>query len=204
MDHNVKPGDLAADASNVAEDWDVSVTKDVTILDRAMKIVADLPFNNKAARVAVTTDVDKLGDVTFSLVQKGNTNHLRDNKATGADVASIAFALPLKDVIDNDDVTADVTYDVLSNDAKVRAYYNNGDMNLKLQTIYNTKSNDATSMAVATYTTDDIKISASADKDMNGEIRVSKDRYSLRCPYSKDGGIDQDNAQIRVDWSQDL
>ena len=58
-------------ASNVASDWEVSVSKDVTILDQAMKVVADLPLNKKAARVAVTTNVDKLGGVTLNLVQRG-------------------------------------------------------------------------------------------------------------------------------------
>ena len=54
-----------------------------------------------------------------------------------------------------------------------------------------------------TYTTDDIKASVSADPDMNGEIRVSKDRYSVRCPYNK-SGVNTDDIQLRVDWSQDL
>ena len=58
-------------------------------------------------------------------------------------------------------------------------------------------------MAVLTYTTDDIKASVSADPDMNGEIRVSKDRYSVRCPYNK-SGVNTDDIQLRVDWSQDL
>ena len=53
--HNCSPADLASQASNVASDWDVSVSKDVTIMDQAMKVVADLPLNKKAARVAVTT-----------------------------------------------------------------------------------------------------------------------------------------------------
>merc|ERR1712097_132525 len=114
----------------------------------------------KAARVAVTTNVDKIGDVTLNLVQRGNTNHLRDNQAVNSNVCSVAFAL--KEVIDNDSISADVSYDVLSNDAKVRAYYNNGDVNVKLQSVYNTKSNSANSMAVLTYTTDDIKASVSA------------------------------------------
>merc|ERR1739841_291273 len=177
FDNNCSPADLASQASNVASDWEVSVSKDVTILDQAMKVVADLPLNKKAARVAVTTNVDKLGDVTLNLVQRGNTNHLRDNQA--------------------------VNSNVLSNDAKVRAYYNNGDVNVKLQSVYNTKSNSANSMAVLTYTTDDIKASVSADPDMNGEIRVSKDRYSVRCPYNK-SGVNTDDIQLRVDWSQDL
>jgi hypothetical protein len=168
-----------------------------------MKVVADLPLNKKAARVAVTTNVDKLGDVTLNLVQRGNTNHLRDNQAVNSNVCSVAFALPLKEVIDNDSISADVSYDVLSNDAKVRAYYNNGDVNVKLQSVYNTKSNSANSMAVLTYTTDDIKASVSADPDMNGELRVSKDRYSVRCPYNK-SGVNTDDIQLRVDWSQDL
>jgi len=201
--HNVTPADLASQASNVASDWEVSVSKDVTILDQAMKVVADLPLNKKAARVAVTTNVDKLGDVTLNLVQRGNTNHLRDKQAVNSNVCSVAFALPLKEVIDNDSISADVSYDILSNDAKVRAYYNNGDVNVKLQTVYNTKSNSANSMAVLTYTTDDIKASVSADPDMNGEIRVSKDRYSVRCPYNK-SGVNTDDIQLRVDWSQDL
>ena len=195
--------DLAANASNLASDWDVSVTKDVTILDRAMKIVADLPFNRKPARVAVTTNVDKVGDVTLNLVQKGNTNHLEENEATAADVASVEFALPLKDVIDNDDISADVSYDLLSNDARVRAYYNSGDVNLKLQTVYNTKSNDAKSEATVTYTTDDITVEASSDPDMSGELKVSKDRYTLVAPFDK-SGVNTDNVQLRVDWSQDL
>ena len=58
----------------------MSVSKDVTIMDQAMKVVADLPLNKKAARVAVTTNVDKIGDVTLNLVQRGNTNHLRDGQ----------------------------------------------------------------------------------------------------------------------------
>lgn len=203
FDNNCSPADLASQASNVASDWEVSVSKDVTILDQAMKVVADLPLNKKAARVAVTTNVDKLGDVTLNLVQRGNTNHLRDNQAVNSNVCSVAFALPLKEVIDNDSISADVSYDVLSNDAKVRAYYNNGDVNVKLQSVYNTKSNSANSMAVLTYTTDDIKASVSADPDMTGELRVSKDRYSVRCPYNK-SGVNTDDIQLRVDWSQDL
>ena len=149
--HNCSPADLASQASNVASDWDVSVSKDVTIMDQAMKVVADLPLNKKAARVAVTTNVDKIGlDVTLNLVQRGNTNHLRDGQAVNSNVCSVAFALPLKEVIDNDSISADVSYDVLSNDAKVRAYYNNGDVNVKLQSVYNTKSNSANPMAVLT------------------------------------------------------
>ena len=67
FDNNCSPADLASQASNVASDWEVSVSKDVTILDQAMKVVADLPLNKKAARVAVTTNVDKLGDVDPAL-----------------------------------------------------------------------------------------------------------------------------------------
>jgi hypothetical protein len=201
--HNFSPADLAAQASNVADDWDVSVQKDVTVMDQAMSISADLPLNRKAARVAITTNVDKIGDVTLNLVQKGNKNHNGDGSATNANVASVAFALPLKEVIDNDNLSANVSYDLLSNDARVRAYYQQGDVGVKLQTTYNTKSNSANTHAVLTYSTDDIKASISADPDMSGEIRVSKDRYSVRAPYDK-SGVNTDNIQLRVDWSQDL
>ena len=92
----------------------------------------------------MTTNVDKIGDVTLNLVQRGNHEPLEESgQAVNSGVCSVAFALPLKEVIDNDSISADVSYDVLSNDAKVRAYYNNGDVNVKLQSVYNTKSNSA-------------------------------------------------------------
>jgi hypothetical protein len=150
----------------------------------------------------VSTTHDKLGDVTVTLAQKGAKV---DGDNQGADRASVKVNLPLKDLINNDDVTASVEYDVPSKDATINLGYTSGDVKVGLKTKVNTGSNKATHKATVNYSgIEGVGVAVEVDQDVAGKLSVTKDRYELRVPFSKDGGVNADDVQLRMTWSQDL
>merc|ERR1712196_302748 len=143
-----------------------------------------------------------LGDVTVTLAQAGAKV---DSDAETADRASVKLNLPLKDMINNDDVTASVEYDVPSQNATVNLGYTSGDVNVGLKSNVNVNTQKATHKATVNYSgIEGVGVAVEVDQDVAGKLSVTKDRYELRVPFSKDGGVNADDVQLRMTWSQDL
>merc|ERR1711981_254586 len=128
--------------------------------------------SRQAGSLRISTNHDTVGDVTVTLAQDGAKV---DDDAETADRASVKLNLPLKDMINNDDVTASVEYDVPSHNATVNYSGIEG-----------------------------VGVAVEVDQDVAGKLSVTKDRYELRVPFSKDGGVNADDVQLRMTWSQDL
>jgi hypothetical protein len=94
----------------------------------------------------ISTNHEKLGDVSVTLAQKGSKV---DGDTQGADRASVKLNLPMKDLISNDDVTASVEYDVPSQVATVNLGYTSGDVNVGLKSNVNLDSQSATHKSVS-------------------------------------------------------
>jgi len=150
----------------------------------------------------ISTNVDKVGDVTVTLARKGAK--VGCDEAT-ADRASVKVQLPLKDLISNDDVTASVEYDVPSQNATLNLGYTNGDVKVGVKSKFNVKSNANSHKATLNYSgVEGVGIQVECNQDVAGSLSVTKDKYELRVPFSKDGGVNADDVQLRMTWSQAL
>lgn len=202
VSHNVTAEDLVG-LSNM-ENYSLTVNKSATLAGQDCNVSLGMTDvkTSKAGSLRVSTTHDKLGDVTVTLAQKGAKV---DGDNQGADRASVKVNLPLKDLINNDDVTASVEYDVPSKDATINLGYTSGDVKVGLKTKVNTGSNKATHKATVNYSgIEGVGVAVEVDQDVAGKLSVTKDRYELRVPFSKDGGVNADDVQLRMTWSQDL
>merc|ERR1712159_671718 len=180
VSHNIGPADMVG-LTNMS-DYDISVNKSATLAGQDCDVT--------------------LGDVTVTLAQAGAKV---DSDAETADRASVKLNLPLKDMINNDDVTASVEYDVPSQNATVNLGYTSGDVNVGLKSNVNVNTQKATHKATVNYSgIEGVGVAVEVDQDVAGKLSVTKDIYELRVPFSKDGGVNADDVQLRMTWSQDL
>ena len=122
-----------------------------------------------------------------------------------ADRASVKVNLPMKDLISNDDVTASVEYDIPSQNATLNLGYTSGDVRLGVKSNFNVKSNAASHKATVNYSgIEGVGVEVDCNQDVAGNLSVTKDKYELRVPFSKDGGVNPDDVQLRMTWSQSL
>merc|ERR1711959_574449 len=188
VSHNIDPADMVG-LTNMS-DYDISVNKSATLAGQDCDVT--LGMHNVKSRQA--------GSLRIS------TNHdTVDDDAETADRASVKLNLPLKDMINNDDVTASVEYDVPSQNATVNLGYTSGDVNVGLKSNVNVNTQKATHKATVSYSgIEGVGAADEDDQDVAGKLSVTKDRYELRVPFSKDGGVNADDVQLRMTWSQDL
>merc|ERR1712057_111658 len=183
VSHNIDPADMVG-LTNMS-DYDISVNKSATLAGQDCDVTLGMHNvkSRQAGSLRISTNHDTVGDVTVTLAQAGAKV---DDDAETADRASVKLNLPLKDMINNDDVTASVEYDVPSQNATV-----------------NTQK--ATHKATVIYSgIEGVGVAVEVDQDVAGKLSVTKDRYELRVPFSKDGGVNADDVQLRMTWSQDL
>lgn len=200
VSHNITAEDLVG-LSNMS-DYDISVNKSATIAGQDCNV--NLGMSNiktgQAGSLQINTNVEAVGDVTVTLAQKGSKV---GGDKQDADRASVK--LNLSDKLNIDDVTASVEYDVPTQNATVNLGYTNGDVKLGLKSKVNTSSQAASHKATVNYSgIEGVGIAVEVDQDVAGKMSVTKDRYELRVPFSKDGGVNADDVQLRMTWSQDL
>lgn len=202
VSHNIDPADMVG-LTNMS-DYDISVNKSATLAGQDCDVALGMHNvkSRQAGSLRISTNHDTLGDVTVTLAQAGAKV---DSDAETADRASVKLNLPLKDMINNDDVTASVEYDVPSQNATVNLGYTSGDVNVGLKSNVNVNTQKATHKATVNYSgIEGVGVAVEVDQDVAGKLSVTKDRYELRVPFSKDGGVNADDVQLRMTWSQDL
>jgi len=202
VSHNIDPADMVG-LTNMS-DYDISVNKSATLAGQDCDVTLGMHNvkSRQAGSLRISTNHDTLGDVTVTLAQAGAKV---DSDAETADRASVKLNLPLKDMINNDDVTASVEYDVPSQNATVNLGYTSGDVNVGLKSNVNVNTQKATHKATVNYSgIEGVGVAVEVDQDVAGKLSVTKDRYELRVPFSKDGGVNADDVQLRMTWSQDL
>jgi hypothetical protein len=202
VSHNIEAGALVG-LSNVS-DYDVTIAKSATLAGQDCECEMSMQNikSGQAGSLRISTNHEKLGDVSVTLAQKGSKV---DGDTQGADRASVKLNLPMKDMISNDDVTASVEYDVPSQVATVNLGYTSGDVNVGLKSNVNLDNQSASHKATVNYSgIEGVGVSVEVDQDVAGKLSVTKDKYELRVPFSKDGGVNPDDVQLRMKWSQDL
>merc|ERR1711981_1087884 len=179
VSHNIDPADMVG-LTNMS-DYDISVNKSATLAGQDCDVTLGMHNvkSRQAGSLRISTNHDTVGDVTATLAQAGAKV---DDDAETADRASVKLNLPLKDMINNDDVTASVEYDVPSQNATVNLGYTSGDINVGLKATVNYSGIEGVGVAVE------------VDQDVAGKLSVTKDRYELRVPFSKDGGVNADDV----------
>lgn len=85
-----------------------------------------------ASGVEIKSNVDKVGDVTVSLVQEGHKTLNNEDEAAAAAAVRISADIPLSDV--NADLTGSVDYDLVGKDANIRIGYHKDDITVRLRT----------------------------------------------------------------------
>jgi len=200
VSHNIDADSLVG-LSNIS-DYDVTVNKSAELAGQDCDVSLGIQNikSGQAGSLRISTNHDKVGDVTVTLAQAGSKV---DGDTQGADRASVK--VNLTDVLKVNDVTASVEYDVPSQNATVNLGYTNGDVNLGVKSVVNVNSQKATHKATVNYSgIEGVGVKAEVDQDVNGKLSVTKDKYELRVPFSKDGGVNPDDVQLRMTWSQDL
>ena len=166
---------------------------------QAEQLITKLEGDEAAMKLAG----EPVSNAKDALKRAGNARTAGDTQ--GADRASVKLNLPMKDLISNDDVTASVEYDVPSQVATVNLGYTSGDVNVGLKSNVNLDSQSATHKATVNYSgIEGVGVSVEVDQDVAGKLSVTKDKYELRVPFSKDGGVNPDDVQLHMKWSQDL
>lgn len=202
VSHNVDAGNLVG-LSEIS-DYDVTVAKPCELLGQACDVELSMQKckSGQANAMTISTNHEKIGDVTVSLARKGAKV---GGDTASADRASVKVNLPMKDLISNDDVTASVEYDIPSQNATLNLGYTSGDVRLGVKSSFNVKSNAASHKATVNYSgIEGVGVEVDCNQDVAGNLSVTKDKYELRVPFSKDGGVNPDDVQLRMTWSQSL
>jgi hypothetical protein len=185
-------------------DYDITISKPCELLGQACDVELSMQncMSKQANAMTISTTHEKIGDVTVSLARKGAKVGC---ETAAADRASVRVNLPMKDLISNDDVTASLEYDIPSQNATAKIGYTSGDVRLGVKSTLNTKSNDMTHKATVNYSgIDGVGIELDCNQDVAGGVSITKDKYELRVPFSKDGGVNPDAVQLRMKWSHAL
>lgn len=205
LSHNMAIGNIADLA--VVDNVDVEVQKDnVNILGRDCNVNAhwNNVNRNPTGKVSITTNVDKIGDVTLLLGKRGDNSVLPEEEPLGSDTVKVSAALPIADMIGNKDVSAQLDYDLANDEAKLHLGYKSGDIGARVESSFNVRnSNMAHKLALSYSGIDGITISGDINDQVSGKACINKDNYELRVPVNK-GGVNVNDVSIRMTWSQDL
>merc|ERR1712224_1136710 len=151
-------------------DYDISVNKSATLAGQDCDVT--LGMHNVKSRQA--------GSLRIS------TNH-----DTLGDVTVTLAQAGAK--VDSDAETADR--------ASVNLGFTSGDVNVGLKSNVNVNTQKATHKATVNYSgIEGVGVAVEVDQDVAGKLSVTKDRYELRVPFSKDGGVNADDVQLRMTW----
>lgn len=191
------------------DDIDVSISKSADILGQACDLTLSTESlgNGGIAGLQVKTNVDKVGDVTLTLAKKGHkafSGKSKDGEAQASenDACRIDVALPLSDV--HADLTGSVNYDLNTQDANLSLGYKNGDVALRLRTSMGSDKSLSHKVNADYSGIEGIGLGLEVNDAGAGKVTVTKDQYSLVVPVSKDGGVDTNNASLRMTWSMDM
>jgi hypothetical protein len=104
----------------------------------------------------------------------------------------------------NADITGSVNYDLNTQDANLSLGYKNGDVALRLRTSMGSDKSLSHKVNADYSGIEGIGLGLEVNDAGAGKVTVTKDKYSLVVPVSKDGGVDTNNASLRMTWSMDM
>merc|ERR1711935_1055337 len=130
-----------------------------------------------ASGVEIKSNVDKVGDVTVSLVQEGHKTLNNEDEDAGANAVRISADIPLSDV--NDDITVRLRTNV--------------DSDKKAKTTINLDYSGIEGIGVGVEVKD----------DKTGALTVTKDDFKLKVPV-KDNKPNAEEASITYNWGIDM
>lgn len=181
----------------------LQIAKSTTIAGQDVDLTLSKEKFGRGGSTAVTakTNVDKVGDVTVTLGQRGNKSAFDGDGALANDIARVHVNLPVSDI--NKDLTASVDYDLNNKDANVRVGYSSGDIAVRLKTAID--SNQKLSHTVnADYSgIEGVGIALEVDDSGSGKVNITKDKYELEVPVSKNG-VNKDDIKLTYSWSMNM
>jgi len=184
------------------DNFDLSIAKSTEILGQKTDLNLSMEkFGRGGSRaLTATTNVDKVGDVTVTLAQKGHKGSCPDDgQSISTDMARVAVNLPVSDI--NKDLTASVDYDINGKGANIRAGYKNGDIAVSLRTAVDTDSKAMSHTVNASYSgIEGVGIGLEVNDSGSGKLNVTKDKYELEVPVSS-SGVNKDDIKLTMKWS---
>lgn len=204
LSHNMRVGNMS-DLS-VIDNVDVELSKSANLLGRDCNVNAQWTNANRnpAAKVAISTNVDNIGDVTVTLGKKGNTSVLEENRPLERDMVRVSADLPVSDLTGQKDLTARLEYDLGNDEATLHLAYSSGDVGAKVRSRYNAGSGKMSHRLSLNYNgIEGVKVSGDVNDAVEGKVCVNKDQYELRVPVSK-SGVNVNDVQVRYNWSHDM
>jgi hypothetical protein len=163
--------------------------------------------NANPSGVQIKTNVDKVGDVTITAIQKGHKTLNDEDARSENNAIRIAADIPLSDV--NADLTGSVDYDLVSKNANVRIGYHKDDITVKLRTHISQDASDSNKRnAKSTINLDysgleGIGVGVEVKDDKKGHLQITKDDFKLKVPI-EDNKVNTGNASITYNWSIDM
>ena len=154
--------------------------------------------------VRIKSNVDKVGDVTITAIQKGHKTLNDEDERSGDNAIRIAADIPLSDV--NADLTGSVDYDLVSKNANVRIGYHKDDITVKLRTLIKEDGDKRT--AASTINLDysgleGIGVGVEVKDDKTGHLQITKDDFKLKVPI-EENSVKTNNASITYNWAIDM
>lgn len=150
--------------------------------------------------VEIKSNVDKVGDVTVSLVQEGHKTLNNEDEDAGANAVRISADIPLSDV--NADLTGSVDYDLVGKDANIRIGYHKDDITVRLRTNVDSDKKAKTTINLD-YSIEGIGVGVEVKDDKTGALTVTKDDFKLKVPV-KDNKPNAEEASITYNWGIDM
>lgn len=154
-----------------------------------------------ASGVEIKSNVDKVGDVTVSLVQEGHKTLNNEDEDAGANAVRISADIPLSDV--NADLTGSVDYDLVGKDANIRIGYHKDDITVRLRTNVDSDKKAKTTINLDYSGIEGIGVGVEVKDDKTGALTVTKDDFKLKVPV-KDNKPNAEEASITYNWGIDM
>jgi hypothetical protein len=154
-----------------------------------------------ASGVEIKSNVDKVGDVTVSLVQEGHKTLNNEDEAAAANAVRISADIPLSDV--NADLTGSVDYDLVGKDANIRIGYHKDDITVRLRTNVDSDKKAKTTINLDYSGIEGIGVGVEVKDDKTGALTVTKDDFKLKVPV-KDNKPNAEEASITYNWGIDM
>lgn len=151
--------------------------------------------------VEIKSNVDKVGDVTVSLVQAGHKTLNNEDEAAEANAVRISADIPLSDV--NADLTGSVDYDLVGKDANIRIGYHKDDITVRLRTNVDSDKKAKTTINLDYSGIEGIGVGVEVKDDKTGALTVTKDDFKLKVPV-KDNKPNAEEASITYNWGIDM
>lgn len=186
------------------DNFDLSIAKSTEIMGQKTDLNLSMErFGRGGSRaLTATTNVDKVGDVTVTLAQRGHKGANPDDGGLADDMCRVAVNLPVSDI--SKDLDASVDYDLQGKSANVRAGYRNGDIAVRLRTAIDTQSNKMAHTVNASYSgIEGVGIGLEVNDSGSGKLNVTKDKYELEVPVSS-SGVDKDGIKLTMKWDMAL